>query len=291
MSNTLRSPLPWIGGKFHLAKRILSTFPPAEAYDTYVEPFGGAAHVLSQKPRGKHVEVYNDTNNLLVNFWMCLRNYPDELITRLESLPYARALYYDYHKSLFDGTTLTPIERAERWYYVLRSSFRASVECSPNGWLHTYTRGHAQPGPAHAYREVLGLFQALAKRFEYVQIDCCDFEPLLRNECNNSRSLFYVDPPYFGVEDYYGSFTQADHERLAQALNETSAYVALSYYPTPQLEELYPENKWRRVTWQIPKRSQRTKESHDLATELLLCNYPAPTQSLWDLPTEGGDAA
>jgi hypothetical protein len=58
--------------------------------------------------------------------------------------------------------------------------------------------------------------------------------------------------------------------------------VALSYYPHPQIDKLYPAAKWRRITWQTFKHSQRTKETHDVATEMLLCNYPAPTQSLWD---------
>lgn len=51
MSLPIYSPLLWIRGKFHLAPRILAAFPPPKNYDRYVEPFGGTAHALIQKPR------------------------------------------------------------------------------------------------------------------------------------------------------------------------------------------------------------------------------------------------
>src|SRR5947209_2514014 len=93
----VRSPLTWIGGKYYSAAIILSAFPPDNIYDVYVEPMGGAAHVLAQKSPAHHVEVYNDINQDVVNFWMWLRDMPAALYGRLRSLPYSRALYYRYH--------------------------------------------------------------------------------------------------------------------------------------------------------------------------------------------------
>lgn len=117
-------------------------------------------------------------------------------------------------------------------------------------------------------------------------IDNRDFEQVFRH-WNKPRTLFYVDPPYVDTEHYYEHpFTLQDHKRLATLLNSTSAYIALSYYPHPLLDELYPANKWRRVTWETPKHSQRTKVTHDIATEMLLCNYPEVSMSLWDLESE-----
>ncbi len=77
----------------------------------------------------------------------------------------------------------------------------------------------------------------------------------------------------------------------ATLLNDTSALVALSYYPHPLLDGLYPASKWRRVTWETVKHSQRGSEMRERATEMLLCNYPAPgvtitPASLW--MEEGG---
>ncbi len=42
----ISSPLKWIGGKAASAQRIIAAFPSPNSYDVYVEPCGGAAHVL-----------------------------------------------------------------------------------------------------------------------------------------------------------------------------------------------------------------------------------------------------
>src|SRR6266487_3591347 len=79
----VRSPLPWIGGKYYSAPHIVAAFPPASRYDTYVDLFGGAAHVLLHRPFEKrHAEVYNDINQDLVNFWMQCRDHAEELEAR-----------------------------------------------------------------------------------------------------------------------------------------------------------------------------------------------------------------
>lgn len=295
--NQLRSPVPWQGGKHYSAQFILSHFPAPSQYDVLVDAFGGGANILLTKPAGKHLEVYNDIHNDLVNFWLQCRDNPEVLQQRCDSLPYSRALYYAYHKSLFDGTELTDLERATRWFYVLNSSFRASVEEAPNGWSCGVTGLHrgqvgGYKGHLHAksYRNTVEAFIDVAARFRNVEIDCRDFEEVVKQyeQPYGLRTLIYADPPYIDSEHYYKPSKDADytmfHQRLARVLNETPAKVALSYYDHPWLDELYPASKWRRVTWQTIKHSQRTKATRDKATELLLCNYPAASStSLWDM--------
>lgn len=281
--NLNRSPINWIGGKHYSARHIIAQFPLPSQYDTYCELFGGAAHVLMQKTVYRHVEVYNDVNGDLVNFWLQCRSNVDILEEHCRSLPYSRRLYYEYHKSLFDGTELEPLERATRWFYVMRSNFNGHLDPTPTGWCSgVKSKGCA---PSHAYHGAIELFRSVQERFKYVQIDNRDFEQVFKLY-DKSRTLFYLDPPYLDTEFYYHNekpFTMTDHERLAQLLNDTSAYVVLSYYPHPVLDELYPISKWRRVTWETPKHSQRTLQSRDKATELLLCNYQARQASLWDI--------
>lgn len=287
MTLSLRSPLPWIGGKYYSAQRILAAFPAPESYNTYVELFGGAAHVLMQKPPDGHVEVYNDVNGDLVNFWMACRDQGEELEVHCRSLPYSRALYYQYHASLFDGTALDPFERAVRWYYVLRSSFTARVCPSPQGW----SASVLYRGDAFSYRTALDLFPAVQVRFRDVLIDHRDFAQVFQQH-NQPRTLFYVDPPYVGAEGYYdAAFTQTDHERLAVLLNQTQARVALSYYPHALLDTLYPPARWRRIIWEVTKHSQRSRATKERATEMLLCNYPVPTATLWEVSTPEREAS
>ncbi|MBA2680540.1 MAG: DNA adenine methylase [Ktedonobacteraceae bacterium] len=278
----LRPPFPWIGGKYYSAAQIVAAFPSQEGYDIYVDLFGGAANILLQKPvYKKHVEVYNDVSSDLVNFWLQCRDHADLLEERLRSLPYSREVYYHYHHDLYADGPLDPLERAVRWFYVLRSSFtgweRAS---SAPGWsAGIRSVGASEP---HAYHTALDLFAPLQRRMRHVLIDHRDFAAVFASY-NRLRVLFYCDPPYIGTEHYYqNAFKEEDHVRLATLLNASPAYVALSYYPHPLLDSLYPASKWRRITWDVVKHSQRMQDDRERATEMLLCNYAPAMASLWE---------
>jgi len=72
----------FFAGKHYLIRDIMARIPP---HDVYVEPFGGFASVLLNKPPSK-VEVYNDINKDVVNFLVCLRDRPLDFISRLYGL-------------------------------------------------------------------------------------------------------------------------------------------------------------------------------------------------------------
>src|SRR5690606_29837565 len=80
--------LRYHGAKFRLAPWIMGFFPP---HRCYVEPFGGAAGVLLQKPRA-YAEVYNDLDGDVVNFFRVLRNplTRARLIEQCALTPYAK---------------------------------------------------------------------------------------------------------------------------------------------------------------------------------------------------------
>jgi site-specific DNA-adenine methylase len=85
-------------------------------------------------------------------------------------------------------------------------------------------------------------------RFKTVVVDHQDAVRCIQ-QWDGPATLFYVDPPYVGAEEYYqGGFNAQDHERLAEALNGCRAKVVLSYYPHETVSKLYPENRWHRLT-------------------------------------------
>src|SRR5579859_4845236 len=280
MTTTLvPSPVKWIGGKHHSARRILAAFPAPHRYQTYHEPCGGAAHVLLRKPNWGHREIYNDLNDNLCNFWLQVQDHADELAARLAALPYSRKLYYEFHVRLFDGSHIEPLERAVLWFYVLRGT--------STGW-------HNSLSNVEAYRSVLSTFARVQEHLTQprVLIDNRDVERVLE-EYDSPTTLHYVDPPYIGAEYYYqvGMRTRAkklfDHERLAALLNAAQGFVALSYSPHPDLARWYPVDRWRRISWQVQKVSAihgGTPSEVQTATEMLLCNYAAPEATLWEMP-------
>lgn len=276
------SPLSWIGGKSASSERIVSAFPPSQTYGTYVEVFGGAAHVLVRKPPSGHLEIYNDLNGDLVRFWMAARDQPEALQQRIETLPYSRSLYYTYRKNLQIYEPMDDVERAAKWFYCLRSTFGGVPDLS-KGWSYNIRQGKNN---AHALRTATALLSLIAERFRYIQIEQQDFASIIQIY-QTPRTLFYVDPPYIGCEAYYDDidgtslFTDNDHHRLAMLLNATPAFVALSYYDHPVLSELYPASSWRRSTWMQAKVVERTRNSRQYGHEVLLMNYPEAL-GLWE---------
>lgn len=81
-----RPVLRYFGSKWRLAPWIISHFPK---HHGYVEPFGGGCNLLLRKPPSK-VEVYNDLDGDVVNFFRVLREKMPELLRAIELTPYSR---------------------------------------------------------------------------------------------------------------------------------------------------------------------------------------------------------
>ncbi|TQS00069.1 DNA adenine methylase [Paenibacillus ottowii] len=264
----VRSPLIWFGGKSKYAQHIISKFP---AHRVYIEPFGGAAHVISQKPRVAH-EVYNDIDGNVVNFLMVAREEPEKLQNECESLPYSRMLYEQW---LNEPLPRDPFERAVRFFYMNRSGISQgnANEIARTGWRHSTKSGS---NPATGYISACQLFSAFAERMKCVMIENFDFRTLIP-KYDGKDVLFYVDPPYIGREKQY-ALTDKDkespeklHRDLAAILNDVKGNVVLSYYADPLLDELYPN--WNRDTFQAYKQVVGGDGLGTETEELLLMNF------------------
>ena len=54
---------------------------------------------------------------------------------------------------------------------------------------------------------------------------------------DNDDTLFYCDPPYYKMEDYYvQDFQRHQHKELAEKLKNIKGKFVLSYYDFPELE-------------------------------------------------------
>ncbi len=80
-------PLRYHGSKWRLAPWIIDRFPP---HRLYCEPFGGGAAILLRMMPSE-VEIYNDIDGRVVNFFRMVREQTSELMVQLLLTPYARA--------------------------------------------------------------------------------------------------------------------------------------------------------------------------------------------------------
>jgi hypothetical protein len=66
LSQTLKAPFPWFGGKRAVAGLVWSRLGNV---DNYVEPFAGSCAVLLLRPHPPRIETLNDADHYVSNFW------------------------------------------------------------------------------------------------------------------------------------------------------------------------------------------------------------------------------
>jgi DNA adenine methylase len=103
-----RPPLRYYGGKWRIAPWIVEQMPE---HRTYCEVFGGAAGVLLRKPRST-VEIYNDLDSQVFNFFRCLRDSAQRarLIELIDLTPFSREEFDLSYEEASD-----PVEAARRF--------------------------------------------------------------------------------------------------------------------------------------------------------------------------------
>jgi len=246
-----RPILRYYGGKFQASSKILGYFPK---HQVYVEPFGGAANILLRKDRCD-LEVYNDLNSRVVNFFKVLRDRPAELLMKLHLTPYARE-ELDYCCTL---ETDDPLESArclfvESWMTIQGAGIESNSKVNFRG---SRDRGGFFPP------ELSDLY-ACAERLKKVVIEHTDAFKVI-DKYDGENTILYIDPPYNGRpgEDYAVKFTE--HERLAEVLHAASSYVIVSALDNELYRKLYWD--WLFVDILINGTANRTKR------EVLIMNY------------------
>lgn len=246
MTDQIRPALRYHGSKFRLASWVMSFFPE---HTCYVEPFGGAAGVLLQKPRG-YAEVYNDLDSNVVNFFAVLRDpqLRQQLIDAVILTPYARGEF-----DLAWEPTEDRVELARRLAIRAQMGFGSAGATKGTTGFRIDTKreyGTAQ----HLWVRYPSAIAAAGERFSGVVIENRDAVDVMRQH-DAVDTLHFVDPPYVhstrtrtGSGGYRHEMIDDDHLRLIDALKGLKGYVVLSGYDS----ELYTDvlGDWRRYTTQ-----------------------------------------
>lgn len=266
-----RPALRYHGGKWMLADWIIAHMPP---HRVYVEPYGGGGSVmLSKEP--SDLDVINDLDGDVINFFRVLRERPDELARAIELTPFALA-----ELDLSYEPTDEPVERARRVYVRSWQGRGTSRGQWRVGW-----RRQTQSDKASALRDwqrPLDNLYAVAARLRQVQIDQDDaIRCILRYD--RPDTLFYCDPPYpaetrgrWKTSAYQHEMTTEDHERLAETLMDIQGMALVSGYGCELYDRLYVD--WRRVERDVPA------DGGDMRTEVLWISPRAARQHADDLP-------
>lgn len=269
-----RPPMRYHGAKWRLAPWIASHFPPRSAIDVYEESFCGSASVLMRIERSP-IEVINDRDGDVVNFFRVLRERPDDLIRQIELTPFARREW-----ELAGEPTDDPVERARRFYLRSYGSIAGPTAQWRTGWRRQKKLARRADGTgamtsaARVFANVSHL-HTVAARLRGVFIEEEDALKIIRNY-DGVRTLHYVDPPYpaetrkaWKTTAYRHEMTDEQHRELASVLHDCVGMVILSGYRCALYDELFPAPNWASFS-----RSARTN-GRGSALEMLWLNEAA----------------
>lgn len=259
-----RPALRYHGGKFRLASWILQFIPP---HSTYVEPFGGAASILLQKPIAP-AECYNDLDDRIVRFFRVLRDpaHSAELERRLRLTPYARAELEWAFQPASDE-----IDHAHR--LVVRSFMGhgsdSATRSSRTGFRARLTDGRALPSSEwSAWPDAMAAFR---DRLRAVLLENDDGLRVI-DRMDSMSTVIYCDPPYVlsartgaassrssTTNGYRHEMTDVEHVALAERLHECVGMVVVSGYPSPLYERLYGGWESHRTSHVADRAAMRTE--------------------------------
>jgi DNA adenine methylase len=247
----VKAPFPQFGGKRTIADSVWSRLgAPAQ----YIEPFCASAAVLLAAPRPASLEVVNDINGFIANFWRATKHQP-AAVAEAADYPVSHIDLGASHVWLMAqreriGASLQDIEwpgdakAAGRWLHG-QCCWIGSGWCEWIGKVpHASNAGkgvQAIGQVPHASNAGMGYdhlltscgrtawrwLHELANRLERVRVVHGDWTRCLNNHFGGADTAIFLDPPYRSFEAVYGNGAPVadaveawvrDHARLRIAL-------------------------------------------------------------------------
>jgi len=248
----------WLGGKSRLAGTIISKIPP---HSCYVEVFCGGAHVYFTKEPSR-VEIINDINGDLVNLYRVAKEHLEEFIRQFKFMLVSREQYKKYQDT--PPEVMTDIQRAVRFYYLMKMSFGAKVTGQSYGYSVT------SPPRLNLLRVEEDLSAA------HIRLARTNIENLPYSVCmakyDGADTFMYLDPPYFDCEADYGVgiFGKEDFIKLRDIMTGLKSKCMMSINDVPQIREIFSMFRIEEVTTVYS-----VGETQKSVPELLITNYDA----------------
>lgn len=260
-----------------MSEWVISHFP---AHECYVEPFGGSAQVLIDKPESFQ-EVYNDKDGDIVQFFDVLRDQSDELVEWLELTPFSRGLHSRWANEYYDGERRDdPIERAGIFFYLRETQFTGKYK----GISGFSTRKDRNRGKRYA--KSVQQLKEFAERFKSVTVENLDCERVIERY-DGEDTFFYCDPPY--IEEGKALYPESvDHSDFIETLQKVEGEWAVSYTDVP--DGLADERVVRKDYAQNMNTSGGY-EDNESRRESLVMSYPESEQGTFSEVSSaaGGD--
>ena len=219
----------YIGGKKQLARTIIERIERVP-HDTYAEPFVGMGGVFFRRRKIPKGEVINDRSGDVATFFRVLQRH---YVPFMEMLRYQLTGRREFERlKASEPSTLTDLERSARFLYLQRTAFGGKVSGRNFGVDVTGGRFNVTKlGP---------VLEELHERLAGVTIENLPWQQFIVRY-DRPRTLFYLDPPYWGGEADYGAgmFTREEYAELAAVLEMLKGRFIMTLNDVPAVRRTF----------------------------------------------------
>jgi len=227
---SLKPLVKWSGGKGDEIPLFSKWIP--ETFETYVEPFAGAAALYFHLNRYNKPNVINDVHTELTDFYRSMKDgKANDIVSFMNEHPNDEETYY----TVRDHTEIKePLDNAKRFYYLRKTCYRGMLRYSKNGKFNIpygrYKTCNYEALTDPRYTELLKNTEILHGSFE----ECF-------KRYNNPDTFCFLDPPYDSEFTDYGycQFGKEHHAKLAECFKNTQMKCLMVIGDTPMIRELY----------------------------------------------------
>ena len=274
---SLKTPLRYPGGKSRAVTKMDQYFPDFRNYAEFREPFlGGGSVALYVTKKYPHLKItVNDLYEPLINFWVQLQTFGDELTDKIRQYksthpePDSARELFNNSKGVINDKSLDDIERAAAFYIVNKCSFSGLTESS------SFSAQASNNNFSMRGIEKLPEYSSLISSWHINQYS---YEYLMENDIHDSLFV-YLDPPYDIKDNLYGRKGSMhkgfDHDRFASDCDKHSNIHMMVSYNSDQLVKDRFKN-WQAVeyahTYTLRSVGEYMKDQQE-RKELLLLNY------------------
>lgn len=254
----INTPFGYFGSKNKIAMQLCEDLPP---HNCWVEAFCGSA-ALTLRKTPSPIEIINDIDNDIVNFFEQLRDNTEELLKIIELTPYAE---HELQKArIKDPKTTNNLERARCFLIQAMMAINGVFGKEKGGF--SYSDSYSRNGydaRVNRWNNLPERLNLVIDRLKSVRIENKDARKILQRYLNRPATLVYLDPPYLTKRTNGYNIDINDenfHKELLTLSNKAKCMIFISGYENKLYSTLLtPKRGWGKKTIQTITKDSKGK--------------------------------
>lgn len=265
--NKTFTPLRYPGGKSQFYDCVVKIIVENNLNNiTYIEPFAGGAGVAMRLLIEGLVDsiVINDLDYAIFAFWYTVLNDTDWLIESIERCDINIETWKIQKKIYLNPKEHSLKEVGFATFFLNRCNRSGILSAGPIGGKKQ--EGNYKIDCRFNKSTLISIIRMISLNKNRIKLFNLDATDLIRMFKNETDTLWFIDPPYFGKgeELYKNSFSPSDHKHLSRIINQylnNQAWI-LTYDVCDDIFSLYNNHRFRKISLSYSVGSKRKEEEY-----------------------------